>query len=71
MRKLLAVACAIAFAGLQPAAAQTFKIGVLNDQSSLYADLTGSGSITSAPFRPMPCGCLSLTAALTMSLSVT
>lgn len=32
-------------ASAQPA---TFRIGVLNDQSSLYADLTGSGSITAA-----------------------
>src|SRR5262245_60109704 len=48
MRKLAILAGALALAGLQPAAAQTFKIGVLNDQSSLYADLTGTGSVTAA-----------------------
>ena len=48
MKKLYALACAAAFAGSVPASAQTFKIGVLNDQSSLYSDTTGSGSVTAA-----------------------
>jgi branched-chain amino acid transport system substrate-binding protein len=48
MKTLYAFAAAIAVMGAQPAAAQTFKIGVLNDQSSLYADLTGTGSVTAA-----------------------
>ena len=34
--------------GLAQAQSPTFKIGVLNDQSSLYSDLTGTGSVTAA-----------------------
>ena len=52
MKGILTIAAAslAALALATPAAAQgeTFKIGVLNDQSSLYADLTGSGSVTAA-----------------------
>ncbi|MCZ7620811.1 MAG: ABC transporter substrate-binding protein [Xanthobacteraceae bacterium] len=48
MRKSYLIACGIVLAGLQPVAAQTYKLGVLNDQSSLYSDLTGSGSVTAA-----------------------
>jgi branched-chain amino acid transport system substrate-binding protein len=47
--KLLMTAVAL-LAGMAGAQAQTFKLGVLNDQSSLYSDLTGSGSVTAARF---------------------
>ena len=47
MPGILAAAAAMAVAG--PAAAQNaVKIGVLNDQSGLYADLTGMGSVHAA-----------------------
>jgi branched-chain amino acid transport system substrate-binding protein len=42
----------VAFLCAVPAAAQisggVIKIGVLNDQSGLYADLTGQGSVVEA-----------------------
>jgi branched-chain amino acid transport system substrate-binding protein len=50
--KTLAAAAALAFAAAGPALAQisgnVVKIGVLNDQSGLYADLGGQGSVTAA-----------------------
>ncbi|RAI01638.1 ABC transporter permease [Acuticoccus sediminis] len=50
MRPLGLAVMALAF-GVAPLAAQEqVKLGVLNDQSSLYSDLTGSGSVTAARF---------------------
>jgi branched-chain amino acid transport system substrate-binding protein len=48
--KALAAAAALAFAGTASAqiSGNVVKIGVLNDQSSLYADLGGQGSVTAA-----------------------
>jgi branched-chain amino acid transport system substrate-binding protein len=50
--KTLAAAAALAFSAAGPAQAQisgnVVKIGILNDQSSLYADLGGQGSVTAA-----------------------
>ena len=50
--KLKAIAAASALALSAGAQAQisgnVIKIGVLNDQSSLYADLGGQGSVTAA-----------------------
>ncbi|HSW83883.1 MAG TPA: ABC transporter substrate-binding protein [Usitatibacter sp.] len=50
--KTLAAAAALAFASAGPAQAQisgnVVKIGVLNDQTALYADLGGQGSVTAA-----------------------
>src|SRR5258708_947653 len=50
--KLSRMLAAAAIAGLAAgsAAAQDFtvKLGILNDQSSLYADLTGQGSVVAA-----------------------
>src|SRR5437899_7386860 len=52
MLRVLAVATAAIAAAGAPAAAEisdgVIKIGVLNDQSSLYADLTGQGSVLAA-----------------------
>jgi branched-chain amino acid transport system substrate-binding protein len=45
---LVAAAALLLLPGVAQADTQTFKIGVLNDQSSLYSDLTGSGSVTAA-----------------------
>jgi branched-chain amino acid transport system substrate-binding protein len=47
-RTLLAGAAALAAPTLARAQARTVKIGVLNDQSSLYADNTGQGSVLAA-----------------------
>ncbi|QJR14917.1 ABC transporter substrate-binding protein [Usitatibacter palustris] len=49
-RKLLAVAIAALSAGAAHAqiSGNVVKIGILNDQSSLYADLGGQGSVTAA-----------------------
>ncbi|MFM9816077.1 ABC transporter permease, partial [Streptomyces scabiei] len=52
MMKLMAAACALA-TGIGAAHAQqvsddVVKIGVLNDQSGLYADLAGQGSVVAA-----------------------
>ena len=44
--RLLALACLIPLAAL--AQGKTVKIGVLNDQSGLYTDLGGPGSVTAA-----------------------
>src|SRR5215469_5955909 len=41
---MLALACAAGMA-LRTAEAQSVKLGVLNDQTGLYADLTGMGSV--------------------------
>ena len=50
--KLLALAVLIVVSGYAPASAQisdgVVKIGVLNDMSSLYADLSGKGSVIAA-----------------------
>ena len=48
--KALAAAAALAFAGAAQAqiSGNVVKIGVLNDQSGLYADLGGPGSVTAA-----------------------
>ncbi len=50
--KLLALAVLIVVSGYAPACAQisdgVVKIGVLNDMSSLYADLSGKGSVIAA-----------------------
>ena len=48
--KTLAAAAALAFAGAAQAqiSGNVVKIGILNDQSSLYADLGGQGSVTAA-----------------------
>src|SRR5512132_3588595 len=48
--KTLAAAAALAFAGTASAqiSGNVVKIGVLNDMSSLYADLGGQGSVTAA-----------------------
>src|SRR6476659_9988784 len=48
--KTLAAAAALAFAGGAHAqiSGNVVKIGVLNDQSSLYADLGGQGSVLAA-----------------------
>jgi branched-chain amino acid transport system substrate-binding protein len=48
--KTLAAAAALAFAGGAQAqiSGNVVKIGILNDQSSLYADLGGQGSVTAA-----------------------
>jgi len=53
MKHLLAICASglLAFAGpavAQPAFDGTVKVGVLNDQSSLYADVTGQGSVIAA-----------------------
>ena len=49
MKKVFAASFAIGMALTGAAAAQdVFRIGVLNDQSSMYSDLTGSGSVTAA-----------------------
>jgi branched-chain amino acid transport system substrate-binding protein len=49
MKKVLAASFAIGMALTGAAAAEdVFRIGVLNDQSSMYSDLTGSGSVTAA-----------------------
>jgi branched-chain amino acid transport system substrate-binding protein len=53
MRMMLPMATAVAVAGLSVADANAFsddkiKIGVLNDQSSLYADVSGQGSVVAA-----------------------
>jgi len=48
MRTITGVALALIYATgvpVAPAAAQPVKIGVLNDQTGLYADLTGMGSV--------------------------
>jgi branched-chain amino acid transport system substrate-binding protein len=45
---LLAVAAAPAPGQTEPAFDGTVKVGVLNDQSSLYADVTGQGSVVAA-----------------------
>lgn len=50
MRVTSAITAAAMLAGLGAAQAESFKIGVLNDQSSLYSDLTGSGSVTATRF---------------------
>jgi branched-chain amino acid transport system substrate-binding protein len=51
-KKAIIGAIALAFGALGSAQAQVsggvVKIGVLNDQSSLYADITGQGSVTAA-----------------------
>ena len=49
-RKLLAAAAMLALsAGAQAQiSGNVVKIGVLNDQSSLYADLSGQGSVLAA-----------------------
>ncbi len=52
-RTMLAAAAALAAAralpaSAQPAGAKTLRIGVLNDQSSLYADMGGPGSVVAA-----------------------
>jgi branched-chain amino acid transport system substrate-binding protein len=48
--KTLAVAAALAFSGTAQAqiSGNVVKIGILNDQSSLYADLSGQGSVVAA-----------------------
>ena len=48
--KTLAAAAALAFAGAAQAqiSGNVVKIGVLNDQSSLYADISGQGSVIAA-----------------------
>jgi branched-chain amino acid transport system substrate-binding protein len=50
--RVLTLAAVLAIAAAAPAAAQIsdgiIKIGVLNDQSSLYADLSGQGSVLAA-----------------------
>jgi branched-chain amino acid transport system substrate-binding protein len=48
--KTLAACAALAFAGAAHAqiSGNVVKIGILNDQSSLYADLGGQGSVTAA-----------------------
>lgn len=40
-----------------PATAQTppLRIGVLNDQSGMYADLSGPGSVVAATMAAAPC----------------
>ena len=53
MKRLVPLAFMAALAAVSPAAAQapfdgTVKVGVLNDQSSLYADVTGQGSVIAA-----------------------
>ena len=53
MKRLVPIALAAALAAVSPATAQapfdgTVKVGVLNDQSSLYADVTGQGSVIAA-----------------------
>ncbi len=52
-RTMLAAAAALPALGAVPAFAQpgnqrTLRIGVLNDQSSLYADMGGPGSVVAA-----------------------
>jgi branched-chain amino acid transport system substrate-binding protein len=48
-RKIFGVLAAIAISGSMHAEAQTaIKIGVLNDQSGIYADLAGPGSVIAA-----------------------
>lgn len=44
----IAMAALLMMSGSAIAQTPNFKIGVLNDQSSLYSDLTGSGSVTAA-----------------------
>src|SRR5215204_3606760 len=48
--KAIAAATALAFAGGAHAqiSGNVVKIGILNDQSSLYADLSGQGSVVAA-----------------------
>jgi len=50
--KTLAAAAALAFSAAGPVQAQisgnVVKIGVLNDQTALYADLGGQGSVIAA-----------------------
>ena len=57
-RKLLATAAlaACAFAGTAQAQISDgiVKIGVLNDMSGLYSDITGPGSVTAAKMAPLP-----------------
>ena len=54
MRLQLALVSALAIAGIDVSAARAqvsddvVRIGVLNDQSGLYADLGGPGSVTAA-----------------------
>ena len=51
MKKSLALAAAMFVLGASVASAQdakTLKIGVLNDQSGLYADMGGPGSVVAA-----------------------
>ena len=53
MKRLVPLALLAALATVTPATAQapfdgTVKVGVLNDQSSLYADVTGQGSVIAA-----------------------
>src|SRR5258708_38608159 len=43
-----AVLAALAFAGTVAAQDQPIRIGVLNDQSSVYADFQGRGSVLAA-----------------------
>src|SRR5260370_4769649 len=43
-----AVLAALAFAGTVTAQDQPIRIGVLNDQSSVYADFQGRGSVLAA-----------------------
>src|SRR5258706_12620112 len=43
-----AVLAALAFAGTVTAQEQPIRIGVLNDQSSVYADFQGRGSVLAA-----------------------
>ncbi|UOM32559.1 ABC transporter substrate-binding protein [Acuticoccus sp. I52.16.1] len=43
-------ALALALAAAPATAQDQVKLGILNDQSSLYSDLTGSGSVTAARF---------------------
>ena len=50
MRSIL-LSCVVALLGVTPAAAQDskpLKIGVIEDMSGVYADITGPGAVTAA-----------------------
>ena len=66
--RLLALACFVPLASL--AQGKVVKIGVMNDMSGLYADLSGQGSVVAAKLSSRRCS-TRLAPSLTRSIATT